>query len=878
MTLQPGTRLGPYEVLSPLGAGGMGEVYRARDTRPELTRDVAIKVLLHVATDADGRRRFELEARTMGTLNHPNIVGIYDVGTHEGDLYLVEEFLDGTTLRGRLDRGALPPRKAVEYARAIAHGLAAAHAKGIVHRDLKPENVMITFDGRVKILDFGIAKLHEPENATAESLTQAFPTQIGRVLGTVAYMSPEQVRGQRVDHRSDLFSLGIVLFEMLAGVRPFTGDTPPDTQSAILTIEPRDLATGDHAIPLALERVLTRCLEKQPDQRFQSASDLAFALDATSTSSGAAAIVADNRRIGRRWGFAGAIAATLIVGAAIGWAIASSRARPAGIDRSAIHFTQTLPTVVATPSAVALSVPDPALSPDGRYLAYVAGRVRGADTVLWVRSFDALDAKPIDGTEGAAYPFWSPDSSSVGFFAGNKLKVVSVEGTRLREVCDAPNGRGGTWSAQDVILFAAGGSVGIARVSVNGGEPSSVTTPDGATSTHRFPFFLPDGRRFLYWRQTDRGGAIMMTSLDGGTPVQLVESMAKAQFFAGHLLYLDGTTLSARSFDIDGVRPGATPIALVSNVLRSQVNGSAAFSVSSNGMLAYRTLSADTFQLSRFDRLGRRSATIGEPGPWVQMALSPNGRQLAVQRDRTAASDLWLFDLVRAVSSKFTVDGGNNGPVWAPSGSEIAFRNSRRVLNEVFRKPLVGGEAAPWRGVPSERLEDWSRDGKYLLMGQATGSIFAVPLTGAAAPIVVVPPGVADDTDESQLSPDGRWVTYNSAASGINQIYLQPFPGPGERVTVSSNGGVQAKWSGDGKALFYLSFDGTMMAVDVGGGARLDIGTPRPLFRTRLNPAANVDQYVVTADGQQFIVMEPVADSPLESLTIVTNWTALLSR
>jgi hypothetical protein len=352
--------------------------------------------------------------------------------------------------------------------------------------------------------------------------------------------------------------------------------------------------------------------------------------------------------------------------------------------------------------------------------------------------------------------------------------------------------------------------------------------------------------------------------------------MSKGEYSAGHLLYLDGTTLTAQPFDPARLQLGSPAIGLVANVLRSQRDGSAAFTASASGLLSYRTLTAEIFQMSRIDRLGRRGAAIGEPGPWVQMAASPNGRQLAVQRDRTAASDIWLFDLSRSVSSKFTVEGGNNGPVWSPDGSELIFRNNRRVLNEVFRKPLAGGSAAAWTGIPSERLEDWSRDGRYLVMGQASGAILAVPVTGGGQPIVAVPPGSADESDESQMSPNGRWISYNSATSGSFQIYLQPFPGPGERLTVSSRGGVQAKWRADSRELFYLSYDGTMMSVDVPAGATPDIGTPQPLFKTRLNPVGNVDQYVVSADGQQFIVMEPLADAPLESLTIVTNWTTLL--
>jgi serine/threonine protein kinase/Tol biopolymer transport system component len=881
VTLEPGSRLGPYEVLAPLGAGGMGEVYRARDTRPELAREVAIKILVGAATGTERRQRFELEARTTGSLNHPNIIAIYDVGTSDGMLFLVEELLDGTTLREPLQHGPLSPRKAVEYARAIAQGLGAAHAKGVVHRDLKPENVVVTVDGRVKILDFGLAKLHEPEPAP-DSVTRFHTSQPGRVMGTVSYMSPEQVRGRPIDHRTDLFSLGVVLYEMLAGARPFDGDTSPDTQSAILNLEPPDLPAAERTIQPALERIVRRCLEKQPERRFQSASDLAFALDAVSLDSSSVHSAAPVPVVPMgRWGRTALVgAAALASGIAIGFTTGVLRTGPVRVEPTSIHFTQTLPTVVATPSAIALSVPDPALSPDGRQLAFVADRVRNGHSVLWVRSVDALDARVVDGTDGASYPFWSPDSASIAFFQGNKLKLVSVDGSRVREICDAPGARGGTWNADQVILFASGANAGIVRVSANGGQAAVVTTvsSEARERSHRFPFFLPGGKRFLYWSQFDQGGAVMATSLDGGHPVRLVASMSKGEYSDGHLLYLEGATLTAQPFDPDRLQLASQATALASNVLRSQDGGSAAFTASAAGTLSYRTLTAEVFQMSWIDRTGRKGATVGDPGPWVQMALAPNGRQLAVQRDRTSASDIWLFDLVRSVNSKLTLDGGNNGPVWSPDGSELAFRNSRRVLNEVFHMPLNGGAAVAWTGIPSERLEDWSHDGHYVVMGQASGAILAVPLTGDRKPIVVVPPGSADETDESQMSPDGRWISYNSSISGRNEIYLQPFPGPGARVTVSSGGGVQAKWRADAKELFYLSPDGAMMSVELRGGPGPDISIPRPLFKTRLTPAANVDQYVTTADGQGFILMEPTVDAPPESLTIITNWPTLFKK
>jgi Tol biopolymer transport system component len=368
----------------------------------------------------------------------------------------------------------------------------------------------------------------------------------------------------------------------------------------------------------------------------------------------------------------------------------------------------------------------------------------------------------------------------------------------------------------------------------------------------------------------------MVASLDGGPAVRLLAATSVAQYSKGHLLYMNGTTLTAQPFDPDTLRLGAPAVSVIANVKTEPQVGDAAFSASASGTLAYMTGTSPTFEMSWFDRAGRKGVAVGEPGPWAQMALSPNDRQLAVQRGNTTVSDLWLFDLVRSVSSRFTTDGGNNGPVWAPDGQTLAFRNNRRTTNEVFRKPLGGGDAVAWNGIPAERLEDWSRDGRYLLMGRATGGHLVVPLTGQTTPMAA--DASSATIDESQFSPDGHWISYYSALSGRGEIYVQPFPGQGERVTVSPSGGVQAKWRGDGKELFYLTPEGTIMSVEVRAGARLDLGTPRPLFTTRLRPNISSDQFVVTADGQRFIVMEPPVDAPPAAMTIVTNWTTLLKQ
>jgi len=420
------------------------------------------------------------------------------------------------------------------------------------------------------------------------------------------------------------------------------------------------------------------------------------------------------------------------------------------------------------------------------------------------------------------------------------------------------------------------------RVDANGAQPIAVTVPSAEKlgRVHAFPSSLPGGHRFLYWSQTEKGGAVFGASFDGRPPVQLAESSARAEYALGHLLTLDGSALAALGFEPDQFRITSPPVRLVADVLRDQNTGGAAFSVSATGMLAYRTVTAETFQMSWIDRSGRKGATIGDPGPWVQMALSPNDRQLAVQRDLTVDSDIWLFDLDRSVSSKFTKDGGNNGPVWSPDGTELAFRHNRRILNEVFRQRLTGGTAVAWAGVPAERLEDWSRDGRYLVMGKSdtSGRILVVPIVTDAGSFVTVQPGGASYTDEPQMSPDGRWISFNSADSGKGEVYLQRFPQGGALVTVSAGGGAQAKWRADGKELFYLTSDGTMMSVEVRSDLAAPLGPSKPLFRTRLNPSVTTDQYAVSSDGQRFIVMEPMLDPLQERLTIVTNWTTLLRR
>jgi hypothetical protein len=625
----------------------MGEVYRARD--PRLGRDVAVKVL-PAAFSADPERlhRFEQEARAAAALNHPNILAVYDIGQHDGAPYIVSELLEGETLRERLNGGALPVRKAVEFAVQIAHGLAAAHEKGIVHRDLKPENVFVTSDGRVKILDFGLAKLTqaEPSAAAASALPTTPPnTQAGLVLGTIGYMSPEQVRGLAADHRSDIFAFGAILHEMLSGQRAFRGDTAADTMSAILAKDPPDLPVVDRHISPALERIVDRCLEKSPTVRFQSAGDLAFALEGLSSQSEAAA---STPVIARRKGLLG--------NARVAWTLLAT----AGLTIGALSIPATLhlrERPVANPE-VRLELTTPAtrqplhfaISPDGRHLVFAASGEGGQR--LWQRPLDAVTALLLDGTEGAEYPFWSPDSRAIGFFASGKLKRMDIAGGPPQIVADAPNGRGGAWNRDGTILFAPGNASALMRVPTSGGEPQPVTKVDPPRQAgHRLPQFLPDGRRFLFFAQgNSEGQGIYIGSLDSADTKRLTSAEASGAYTEpGVLVFMQQNALVVRSFDLAGGMLTGDPVTIAERVSYDAGFNLAGFSVSAVGRLAYRAGGSERRQLTWFDRTGKMTGVAGEPDTnnLVTNALSPDGRRIVVSRTVQSNVDVWVIDVLR---------------------------------------------------------------------------------------------------------------------------------------------------------------------------------------------------------------------------------------
>jgi serine/threonine protein kinase/Tol biopolymer transport system component len=898
MTIAANTRLGPYEILTPLGAGGMGEVYRARDTR--LGRDVAVKVLpATFSADADRLRRFEQEACAAGALNHPNILVIHHIDTYDGSPYIVSELLEGETLRDRLHGGALPQRKAIDYSLQVAHGLAAAHQKGIAHRDLKPENIFITNDGRVKILDFGLAKLiasGDADQSQTDIPTRRVITEPGLVIGTVGYMSPEQLRGKPADHRSDIFSFGAILYEMLSGKRAFRGESSAETMSAILREDPRELSETQKTINPALERVVQHCLEKNPEERFHSASDLAFAIQALSGSAAisgqmvAMAAQLERPKLGKYlpWIVAGIFALTSII--LLPFAISSFKHAPAraNVTRSAI-----LPP--ENTSFLALNLF--AVSPDGLRLAFVARDAKG-QAMLWIRPLDALTAQPLAGTDGISTgspPFWSPDSRLIAFFAGGKLKTIDTSGGPPQTVCDAPNARGGTWNRDGVILFAPNPGGPIHRVFAAGGASTAVTKLDESRrqSTHRWPYFLPDGHHFIYrvggtgaTAQNENNG-IYLGSLESQEQRLILRADTSAAYASGHLLFAREGTLMAQPFDEKSFQLTGDAFPVAEHLQFDFIITRAIFSVSENGVLAFQSGAArGDDRLVWFDRNGKQTGQLGEPGFYFQPQFSPDGQKLAVASfdTRAGSADIWLYELARNVPTRFTFDPASDAaPIWSPDGSTIIFTSNRKGPYDIYRKASTGAgsEEVLLESDETKTANSWSADGRFIVYTSADAKantkedLWILPLFGDHKPF----PFLRTQFNESfaQFSTDGHWIAYVSDESGSNQVYIAPFPGPGGKWQASRAGGSEPRWRGDGKELFFLAPDNKLMAVEVNAKEfTLEIGNAQLLFE--VHPATSPGtHYDVTGDGKRFLV-DSSGEGSSAPITLVVNWTADLKR
>ena len=882
MSLQAGTRLGRYEIRSKIGEGGMGEVYRAFD--PKINREVAIKILPPaLSADKDRLARFEQEAQAAGALNHPNILVIHHIDTHDGAPYIVSELLEGETLRERAGGAALSHRKAIDFALQIAHGLAAAHEKGIVHRDLKPENVFITKEGRIKILDFGLAKLttaSDGSQSQTEIPTRRVDTNPGVVMGTIGYMSPEQVRGKPADHRSDIFSFGAILYEMLSGRRAFRGESTADTMSAILREDPPDLSDTNKLINPALERVVNHCLEKNPEERFNSARDLAFAIEALSgsTNISSSTVVSElpaKRRKLREllpWAVAG-----LFLLAAITFAVLYFRRAPANDDRS-VRFLVTIPeqtTEIATP----------VISPDGRTIAFLANS--DGKRFLYVRPLDSVTSHRLNGTADAYMPFWSPDSRYLAFFSDNQLKKIEVSGGPAQTLCEARSATGGAWNRDGLIIFGLENS-GTYRVPAAGGSPTLFLKLDESRkeAMQPFPYFLPDGRNFLYqsWNNRPEDATIYVASIDGGDRKALIKNDSNAAYISpGYLLFARNTTLMAQAFDAAKLELSGEPFPVVEQVAYSVATGYSNFSVSENGTLVFWNGSPSNRQLRWFDLTGKQLSVVGEPGQYNDVVLSPDEKRAALQRSDNTNSDIWLMDLVRGVPVRFTFNAElDDDPAWSPDGNSIVFNSGRGGVRGLYRKASSGAgeEQLLVKADVQTNGIDWSPDGKFIVFESSDPTkgtdLWVVPLFGDMKPYVILQ--TEFNEWHGRFSPDGAWLAYVSNESGRNEVYVQSFPPSGGKWQVSTTGGAQPRWRPDGKELFYLTPDRKLVAVEVKPRpAAFEVGAPRLLFQTTVQRYEAPNRYAVSRDGRRFLINSAVEETN-QTLTVVLNWTAELKR
>jgi Tol biopolymer transport system component len=902
-----GQTLSHYRVTAAIGTGGMGEVYRATDTT--LGRDVAIKVLPpEVAQDPERLARFEREAKLLASLNHPNIAAIYGLEEADGQPFLALELVEGEDLKERLAKGPIPVDEALEIAEQIAEALEEAHNKGIVHRDLKPANVKLTPDGKVKVLDFGLAKAwagDTPEGSSPSGVLSQSPTLAhtgtvaGVILGTAAYMSPEQARGKAVDKRADIWSFGVLLWEMLTGHSLFGGDTVTDVIAAVVKEEP-DLAALPKTTPAAVRRLLSRCLRKDPRTRLPDIG--AARLELQDVRAGTAVEVAppsgeveEVRRTERRsrarerWAWA----AAFLLAAGVASLFAYQRLTETPEPRPPAHFT------LDTPKDLAFSGFNPvAVSPDGRHVAFV-GTSPGGTPQLWMRSFDSLEARPLPGTEGAGSPFWSADGTEVAFAAGSELRKLVLAGGTVQRLCalPLPGFAGGTWSSEGTIVFSTGGtSARLYSVSEAGGDAKPLTSLDKSRgeTAHWWPQFLPDARHilFLVAGSEEANAGLHVASLEAaGERRRVRPGIARFWYSApGALLFVQSGNLMAQRFDARKLVTAGEAVPIASGVAGFSIFPDMGwFSASATGRVAWLSGQTSDTQLEWVDRHGRRVRTLGEPGGYGQIALSPDGKRVAAEiAGAEGQYDLWVIDVARGVPSRLTTEPANDrDPVWSPDSQQIIYSSDASGDQNLLRKALQGSEApAPLPGgigqTPGDRdiAKDWVREGNtllYLTLGPER-TLWKVSLDGKGSPEALVK---GFQVDQPHVSPDGRWLAYISQESGRWEVYIEPFGRQGERVRVSVNGGGQPRWRGDGKELFYLSLDGALMAVSVRAGAKsVEVGLPTTLVPPKDLQAVvegpDYSDYSVSADGQRFLVKRPAEGGETPRIHVLLNWPSLL--
>jgi len=890
MPLAPGTRVGPYEIVAPLGAGGMGEVSRAHDTR--LGRDVALKILPEsFARESDRLVRFEQEARAVAALNHPNILALFDIGQYNGSPFLVAELLDGETLRAVLDRGALSPRKATDYGVQIAQGLAAAHEKGIVHRDLKPENVFVTRDGRIKILDFGLAKLATGSRteASSEGLTRTSShTAAGVVLGTASYMAPEQVRGGAVDAGTDIFAFGALLYEMLSGKRAFRRDTVPETMTAVLKEDPPDVADSVPAISPALDRIVRRCLEKNPGQRFQSAKDLSFALSSLSgaDSSAAAKAVgeAPSAPASAIWKVIAAAMAIVAAVAAGAWMFAT---RPS--PKTPMRFA-----IPVTTEASQLAV-----SQDGSMLAFVSPDDKTGLPILYVQRIGSESTTALAGTEGASYPFWSPDGANLAFFANGKLQRISASGGVTQKIADVLSARGGSWGPSNVILYAPTPGSPIWRVNLDGTGATAITNMRDDVEhdeTNRWPVFLPDGKHFLYWRgnfgnaKDDRYSGIYYGSLDGKEKKLVILCHSNAGISGKKLFYVDDDRrLLSISFDPSSGTVSGSPQSIAAAVGFQPATFWAEFTVADNGTAIFNPqVGGSVSELVWIGRTGKQLGKIGEVGVMCNPAISPDGRRVAVDITDEKANnvDIWLLSTMDRGNTRFTFDPQEETSAsWSRDGNLIAYRANLGPGTGLMVKPAngMGTERLLRHYIGSDDIipNSWSPDNQQILCTHTTptGDFLELQTVSGGDPVRFHKGPGSEMT--GMISPDGKWVAYASDESGNPEIYLTTFPKGDGKWQVSRGGGTQPRWRADGKEIFYEGPTGILTAVPVNIESGFSTGTPVPLFPIHGRPeisSTDMFTYDVSQDGQRFLINRYVKPDHITPLIIVLDATAIDQR
>jgi serine/threonine protein kinase/dipeptidyl aminopeptidase/acylaminoacyl peptidase len=877
MAIQIGQQLGSLEITALLGEGGMGVVYRARDTK--LGRDVAVKVLPDAfASDSDRLQRFQREAQVLASLNHTNIAQIYGLEESEKTRCIVMELVDGETLQERLKRGPVPADEALRIAKQIAEALEAAHEKGITHRDLKPANIKVSPDGNVKVLDFGLAKAVEnvptgPALSNSPTMLSMAATGAGMILGTAPYMSPEQAKGRAVDRRTDIFAFGCVLYEMLTGRPAFEGEDITEILGRVVTAEP-DWTRLPASTPELIKRLLRRALTKDPRQRLGDIRDARLDLEeaaAPSLEASTDRARASQRRVRVAW-----FAVVLTI------AIATLLAFFAGMRFRETPSPPEIRVDVNTPSTT--DAQSFAISPDGRRLVFLGSNE--GKSQLWVRPLDSVVAQPLAGTEGATFPFWSPDSASFGFFADGKLKRIDLASGATQVLANAINGRGGTWNGEGTIVFAP--TTGpLLKVPATGGDPLPVTRLEKGQGSHRFPQFLPDGRHFIYFIQSGTAQGIYVGSLDGSAPKLLATADAAAVVsYSGFLLFLRQTTLFAQAFDFNRQALSRSPFPVVERPVFDPGTFSIGFSASSN-VVAYRNgASGEVRQLTWIDRSGKSLDTVGaaDAAGMRDVEMSPDGKRVAVFRAVNGNTDVWVIEVARGVPTRLTFDALTDSyPVWSSDGSRIFFSSTRKGVFNLYSKSSSGAgtDELLFESDYPKSVTDKSPDGRFLLFVSAepqTGyDLWVLPLSGDQKPFPFLRTAFQEFC--GQFSPDGKWIAYQSNESGQFEIYVQPFPGPGGKFQISTTGGAQPRWNKNGKEIFYVSLDSKMMAAHVKqstDGQSLETGTPVALFPVRIAggplPGAYPQQYSASSDGQRFLVNLATDEDRTSPITLIYNW------